>query len=42
MAEFQASQDSVVTLLTYMEAQISNLKRLDSEVDDEEQVQEKE
>ena len=41
MAEFQISQDFVVTVLTCMESQISKLELVDSEIDDEESMEEK-
>ena len=41
MAEFQTSQDFVVAMLTRMESQIAKLEFVDSEVDDEEQAEEK-
>ena len=41
MAEFQTSQDSVVAMLMCMESQISKMELVDSEMDDEEQVEER-
>ena len=41
MAEFQASQDSVVAMLMCMEPPIAKLELVDSETDDEEQAEEK-
>ena len=41
MAEFQASQDSVVEMLTCMEPQITKLEQVDLETHDEEHVEEK-
>lgn len=41
MAEFHKSKDSIVTLLTRMESQILKMERVESDIEDEYQGEEK-